>query len=43
MIDRCSPDLIPVRRPIDPIRLFLRIDLVRLAVELDEKYQVPRQ
>ena len=43
MIDWCSPDCIPICRPISPIRLFLHIDLVSLAVELDEKHQVPRQ
>ena len=43
IIDWCSPDFIPVRRPINPIRLFLPVDLVRLAIELDEKHQVPRQ
>jgi hypothetical protein len=41
--DRYSLHHIPVRRPISPIRLFLRIGLVRLAVELDEKHQVPRE
>ena len=43
MTDRYSPDLILSRRPINPIRLFLRVDLVRLPVELDEKHQVPRK
>lgn len=43
MIDWYSPDCIPVRRPISPIRLSLHIDLVSLAVELDKKHQVPRQ
>ena len=43
MVDWCSPDLIPVRHPINPIRLFLHIDLISLPVELDEKHQVPRQ
>jgi hypothetical protein len=43
MIDLYLPDLIPVRGPISPIRLFSRINLVRLTVELDEKHQVPRE
>jgi len=43
MVHRYSPDLIPVRRSISPISLSLRIGLVRLTVELDEKHQVPRE
>jgi len=43
MIDRYSLHFITVRCPIGPICLFLCTRLVRLAVELDEKHQVPRE